>query len=217
MVIGVQTFDRELFDMVTFMNCEWTVLKVDEDNAAGPKTHDMLVIDMRNLDKTKFHSEIPWIGIGETFEQNLWALDNNCAFFIPLSCVRMHLYYSLNYVQITLRSSAALIVFPNGVIWDKRVNEITSLNRRVITLTPTESSILNVLWENQNTVVDAHTIIKEVWGHSIHARTEELYVYIRSLRSKIEINPKNPQMIRTKHRKGYLFSTQNLIQKISVS
>ncbi|WP_431307886.1 winged helix-turn-helix domain-containing protein [Alicyclobacillus hesperidum] len=46
---------------------------------------------------------------------------------------------------------------------------------------------------------------------------DEVYVYIRSLRQKLEFNSKSPQMIRSKYRKGYVLITKNILKEFSVS
>ena len=81
-------------------------------------------------------------------------------------------------------------------------------NNLEINLTPTEYNILELLIENAGNRLSRTLILDNIWGY-----TPERYgdirlvdVYISRLRSKIEENPSNPELILTERGIGYLFT-----------
>ena len=72
-----------------------------------------------------------------------------------------------------------------------------------ISLTGTESAILNHLMENVGQVVTHSTLAESVWGENYPDAAKSLKVYIRRLREKLEADPGNPQIILTKTGIGY--------------
>lgn len=68
-----------------------------------------------------------------------------------------------------------------------------------------EFDILVYLMKRPGTVVDKETLFNEVWGLDCFSEPASLNVYIRWLREKIEDDPKNPQLIQTVWKVGYMF------------
>jgi two-component system, OmpR family, response regulator VicR len=79
-----------------------------------------------------------------------------------------------------------------------------SLNQKDISLTPTEGRILIHLMRNAGQVVTHGSLADAVWGEDYPGAVDSLKVYIRRLREKLEIEPKQPQLIITKAGVGYL-------------
>jgi two-component system, OmpR family, response regulator VicR len=73
-----------------------------------------------------------------------------------------------------------------------------------ISLTPTESRILNHLMRNAGQVVTHSSLADAVWGEDYPGAVDSLKVYIRRLREKLEVEPQQPQIIVTKAGIGYL-------------
>lgn len=73
---------------------------------------------------------------------------------------------------------------------------------RVVSLTRTEFAILEVLMRRARTVVPKHVLIEEGWGAEADASGANLYVFIRSLRSKIT-QPGEPELLHTVRGIGY--------------
>ena len=74
-----------------------------------------------------------------------------------------------------------------------------------IHLTPKEFELLLALAENHGTVVSSERLLLDIWGYDKSIRTRTLDVHINRLRSKIEADTANPQLIRTVNGIGYRF------------
>jgi two-component system KDP operon response regulator KdpE len=72
-----------------------------------------------------------------------------------------------------------------------------------VDLTPTEYTLLLCLIRNQDKVVDHRKLLSEGWGPEYIDQLEYLRLYIRYLRQKIEVQPANPQIIKTERGVGY--------------
>lgn len=76
-----------------------------------------------------------------------------------------------------------------------------------VALTPLEFKILALLMCNPGRVFSAEEIYERVWNEKAIA-TETIMVHIRNLRSKIEVNPKNPKYIKVVWGVGYKLEKQ---------
>ena len=76
----------------------------------------------------------------------------------------------------------------------------------VVTVRHKEFELLHLLVSRRGSVVSRAEIFDEVWGTDWLGDTRTLDVHIRWLRSKIEENPKRPQLIQTVHGVGYRFN-----------
>ena len=76
---------------------------------------------------------------------------------------------------------------------------------RVIDLSLRDVRILQLLHEQRGKAVDRTAIFRHAWGvdHVPHSRT--LDQHISQLRKRIEIDPKQPRLIRTVHGVGYRY------------
>ncbi len=71
-------------------------------------------------------------------------------------------------------------------------------------LTPIEFEILNVLMQNNNSMVSSKTLLKEVWGYSDNEDVDTIRVHIRHLRSKLDkISTRKNKYIETIYGGGY--------------
>lgn len=77
-------------------------------------------------------------------------------------------------------------------------------------LSEKEFLILKILVENLGKVIDRETLLREVWGYAtIALETRTVDVTIGKLRQKIEEDPANPMIIKTKRGKGYIIEDTN--------
>jgi DNA-binding response OmpR family regulator len=74
-----------------------------------------------------------------------------------------------------------------------------------IGLTPTEFSILKLLWLNKGLTFKTATLYEKVWGQAYFENNNTVMVHIRKLREKIEDNPRKPMYIFTVWGIGYKF------------
>jgi two-component system KDP operon response regulator KdpE len=72
-----------------------------------------------------------------------------------------------------------------------------------INLTKTEGLILYYLMKNAGSILNYITLAEWVWGDYYPGADDNLRVYIRHLREKIETNPSHPKIILTKIGVGY--------------
>ena len=79
------------------------------------------------------------------------------------------------------------------------------VNECLVTLTPTEYSILRVLVTHTGKVLTHQQLIKEVWGGNYEVNAHLLRVNVSNLRRKIESNPLQPCHIVTEPGVGYRF------------
>ena len=78
------------------------------------------------------------------------------------------------------------------------------LNNQLISLTPTEFSILWLLCENRGQVISSETLFKEIWGDKYYKNENNtVMVHIRRLRGKLHEPPGNPKFIKTVWGVGY--------------
>lgn len=74
-----------------------------------------------------------------------------------------------------------------------------------VKLSGTEFKLLYFLMVNANRLLTQDDLIARVWGPELVGDTESLRTYIRYLRQKIEVDPKNPKRIVTERGIGYMF------------
>jgi two-component system KDP operon response regulator KdpE len=75
--------------------------------------------------------------------------------------------------------------------------------KKEVNLTRTEGLILGCLMRNCGNVVPNDSLTEAVWGENYPDATDNLKVYIRYLRQKIEDDPGNPQFILNRPGIGY--------------
>jgi two-component system KDP operon response regulator KdpE len=84
-------------------------------------------------------------------------------------------------------------------------NRVVRKRGNVVKLTPTEYELLAYLVSNRGKVVSHRQILHSVWGPEYGEESEYVRVFIRQLRSKIEDDPSDPQLVQTETRVGYRF------------
>lgn len=140
--------------------------------------------------------------MGNTLDQQSWAYENHAYFFVKYPCSAIQLYFTIQSVIMISKQNRSKIELSNETFWNRSRGEIWSKGD-VIHLTPIESEILELLWGHQGQLVSTKQIIQKVWGSSIYVSQDEVYVYIRKLRKKIEIDSQHPQLIQNRYGRGY--------------
>jgi len=85
-----------------------------------------------------------------------------------------------------------------------RANRQVFIKGEKISLTPKEYDILIYFIEKAGQVLSRDTIVNDIWGkNSIYSWSRSLDVHIKNLRQKVEVNPKNPDIIKTVSGVGY--------------
>ncbi|WP_338210376.1 response regulator transcription factor [Lactiplantibacillus paraxiangfangensis] len=78
-------------------------------------------------------------------------------------------------------------------------------NGENISLTPKEFELLVYFVEREGRVLSRDAILNHVWGYDYASETRIVDIHISHLREKIELDPKNPRLIRTVRGFGYEF------------
>ncbi|GEK90798.1 response regulator transcription factor [Alkalibacterium kapii] len=76
-------------------------------------------------------------------------------------------------------------------------------NEERLTFTPKEFELLVYLAENKNRILSREQLLLGVWDYDFSGETRIVDVHISHLREKIEVNPKEPQYIKTARGFGY--------------
>lgn len=74
-----------------------------------------------------------------------------------------------------------------------------------IELSLRDINILRVLYQHKNEVVDRDTMLDHCWGEHIMPESRTLDWHVSQLRKKIELDPKQPEIIKTVHGVGYRY------------
>jgi two-component system KDP operon response regulator KdpE len=85
------------------------------------------------------------------------------------------------------------------------VNQKVRLDNQPVKLTPVEYRLLVMLIKNKDKVVSYQRIMEEIWEKDECKDTENIRIYIRRLRKKLQDNP--PNLVLNKHGSGYMFKS----------
>ncbi len=102
-----------------------------------------------------------------------------------------------------LQQQGARPVFRSGRLSVDLVRRIVLLDEAELHLSPKEYEILQQLVLHAGKVLTHKHLLRAVWGSELESDVQYLRVYIRQLRSKIEIDPAQPGLILTEAGVGY--------------
>lgn len=100
--------------------------------------------------------------------------------------------------------SNSAIQTAGNIRMDVERHQVT-VNGNLINLPLKEFELLEFLLRNAGRVLTRGQLIDRVWGGDYYGDTKTLDVHIKRLRSKIEEDPANPQLIQTIRGLGYKF------------
>lgn len=100
--------------------------------------------------------------------------------------------------------SNSAIQSAGSIRMDVERHQVT-VNGTLINLPLKEFELLEFLMRNTGRVLTRGQLIDRVWGGDYYGDTKTLDVHIKRLRSKIEEDPANPQLIQTIRGLGYKF------------
>ncbi|MBI3978623.1 MAG: response regulator transcription factor [Chloroflexi bacterium] len=115
-------------------------------------------------------------------------------------------------IQAILRRSDGLVPATTEgrlVAGDLELNMVDSVVRvaggKPIYLTPTEFRLLHCMVRNPGRVLTREMLHSQVWGYDYEGGSNDVDVYIRRLRRKIEQDPARPRYVVTQRGLGYRF------------
>ncbi len=85
---------------------------------------------------------------------------------------------------------------------------VATLGGQKLDLAPREFDLLHVLAMYAGQVVSVDDLLLQVWGAEYEGETQGVYVHIRWLREKIEVDPQHPRRIITVRGVGYKLEIQ---------
>ncbi len=88
---------------------------------------------------------------------------------------------------------------------DKKGYKVTKEDKE-ISLSAKELELLFFLSKHRNQVFTKSQLLDAVWGYTAYGDESTITVYIRRIREKLEIDPSNPEYIKTVWGIGYKFS-----------
>ena len=88
------------------------------------------------------------------------------------------------------------------------------LDDRQIQLTPRLTSLMKILMEHPDEVINREALFKEAWETDYIGDTRSLDVHMSWLRLALEENPRHPQYIKTVRGLGYRLDTEDSIRSI---
>lgn len=95
------------------------------------------------------------------------------------------------------------ILSHSGLVLNIKTHEC-KLNEKILSLTPTEFSILKILCQRKGNVVSSEELFHEIWGDEYYGKNNNtITVHIRHLREKMGESFENPKYIKTIWGVGY--------------
>jgi two-component system KDP operon response regulator KdpE len=93
-------------------------------------------------------------------------------------------------------------VFRCGRLSVDSTSRTVKAGRKKVRLTPSEYSLLLLLAENAGKVLTYQQILRNIWGQDQIDKMPSLYVCLRHLRQKLELDPSHPVLLITEPRAG---------------
>jgi DNA-binding response OmpR family regulator len=94
-----------------------------------------------------------------------------------------------------------------GIRLDPLTNRADLPSGRNVELTPIECRLLHCVMRNAGRVLTHDQLLNSVWGANYGGYPNQIAVYVRRLRTKIEEDPDNPEHLVTVRGVGYRFET----------
>ncbi|MCD8021814.1 MAG: response regulator transcription factor [Lachnospiraceae bacterium] len=111
------------------------------------------------------------------------------------------------YLKLAQGSRPEEHVYVNGGLEVNTDTVEVRVDGELVSLTPIEFKILALLMRNPGRVFPAEEIYEKVWNERAIA-TETIMVHIRNIRTKIEVDPKNPKYLKVVWGVGYKIEKQ---------
>ena len=94
-------------------------------------------------------------------------------------------------------------IFASGPLRIDYAQRLVTVADKPVSLSKTEYKLLRALAQHAGMALTHETLLERVWGPAYNQEVEFIWVYVRRLRRKIELDPAHPQFILTVPGVGY--------------
>jgi len=217
--------DRNNLKMVAFLLSEegYEVITADNGRAAldmiDTKHPDLVILDvmMPQLDglevcrRVRQAMDIPIVILsakGETADKVL-GLELGADDYLPKPFEPSELLARVKAVlrrtEVSTFDDTQVGIAVRGLRLDPVANRVVLEDGTTIDLTPIEFRLLHCLMRNAGRTLSHDFLLSYAWGYDYEGYSNQIAVYIRRLRSKIEKDPTNPKYVATVRGLGYRF------------
>lgn len=217
--------DRNNLKMVAFLLSEegYEVITADNGRAAldmiDTKHPDLVILDvmMPQMDglevcrRVRQAMDIPIIILsakGETADKVL-GLELGADDYLPKPFEPSELLARVKAVlrrtEVSTFDDTQVGIAVSGLRLDPVANRVILEDGTTIDLTPIEFRLLHCLMRNAGRTLSHDFLLSYAWGYDYEGYSNQIAVYIRRLRSKIEKDPTNPKFVATVRGLGYRF------------
>lgn len=107
--------------------------------------------------------------------------------------------------EIFSKADSASHLYVSGLRLDPVSNRVYFEDGHHEELTPIEFRLLHMLMRNAGRTLTHDVLINSVWGYEYDGYSNQIAVYVRRLRAKIEEDPSDPRLLVTVRGLGYKF------------
>jgi DNA-binding response OmpR family regulator len=107
--------------------------------------------------------------------------------------------------ELSTFDDSQVAVAVGGLRLDPVGNRVLLESGQAVDLTPIEFRLLHCLMRNAGRTLSHDFLMSHAWGYEYEGYSNQIAVYIRRLRSKVEEDPANPRYIATVRGLGYRF------------
>jgi len=220
--------DRNNLKMVAFLLSEegYEVITTDDGTKAlslvDTEHPDLVILDvmMPQIDgfevcrRIRLTADVPIIMLsakGETADR-VAGLELGADDYLPKPFEPSELLARVKAVlrrsEIAVFDDPEAMVAVSGFRLDPVGNRVILPSGQVQSLTPIEFRLLHCLMRNAGRTLTHDFLLNHAWGYEYEGYSNQIAVYVRRLRSKIEADPANPEHIITVRGLGYRFEKQ---------
>jgi DNA-binding response OmpR family regulator len=217
--------DRNNLKMVAFLLSEegYEVITADNGRTAldmiDTKHPDLVILDvmMPQMDglevcrRVRQAMDIPIIILsakGETADKVL-GLELGADDYLPKPFEPSELLARVKAVlrrtEVSTFDDSQVGIAVSGLRLDPVANRVVLEDGTTIDLTPIEFRLLHCLMRNAGRTLSHDFLLSYAWGYDYEGYSNQIAVYIRRLRSKIEKDPTSPKYVATVRGLGYRF------------
>lgn len=220
--------DRNNLKMVAFLLSEegYEVITTDDGTKAlslvDTEHPDLVILDvmMPQIDgfevcrRIRLTADVPIIMLsakGETADR-VAGLELGADDYLPKPFEPSELLARVKAVlrrsEIAVFDDPEAMVAVSGFRLDPVGNRVILPSGQVQSLTPIEFRLLHCLMRNAGRTLTHDFLLNHAWGYEYEGYSNQIAVYVRRLRSKIEADPANPEHIITVRGLGYRLEKQ---------